>query len=77
MLEIIATFLILIAILLFPFWVYYRLSVSRETRSHLNALLLHDIIRSGFRAIGRLITGTIRLVRKFISFLTAGIRKLL
>lgn len=77
MLEVIVTYLILIALLLFPFWVLYRMVVSRETRSHLNALLLHDIIKGGLRTFGRLLTGTFRLVGWVAHFLVTEIRRLL
>jgi len=76
MLEITVTFLILIALLPFPLWVYYRMTVSKETRSHLNALLLHDIIRIVLRAIGKLITGALRLIRRIFASMATSIRSL-
>jgi len=77
MLEVIVTYLILIALLLFPFWVLYRMVVSPETRSHLNAYLLHDIIKHGLKTCGRLVAGAFRLVGRVAHFLISGVRKLL
>lgn len=77
MIEILVTFFVLIVILLSPLWVYYRMVVSRETRSHLNAFLLHDIIKIILSALGGLITGVFRLLGRTLSLAIAGIRRLL
>lgn len=70
MLEIAAVFLIMTVLLLSPFWIYYRMMVSQETRSHLNALLLHDIIKN-------LIKGIARLIKSTLALLITGVKKLL
>jgi hypothetical protein len=69
MLEITVTFLILIVLMVLPFWIFYRMAVSQETRSHLNALLLHDIIRG-------LVKGMLGVIRSTIVLLVTGVKKL-
>jgi len=69
MLEITVTLLILIVLMVLPFWILYRKAVSRETRSHLNALLLHDVIKG-------LVKGTLGAIKSTIAFLVAGVKKL-
>jgi hypothetical protein len=77
MIEILVVLFILIVLLLSPLWVFYRMVVSRETRSHLNALLLHDIIKITLSALAGLITGAFRLLGRTLSLTITGIRRLL
>ena len=72
MIEVITLFVIMTVLLLAPLWIYYRMMVSRETRSHLNALLLHDIIKALIRGIVGLVKSTTSIL---ISMFT-GFKKL-
>jgi hypothetical protein len=77
MLEILVTFFILIVLMLSPLWMYYRMTVSKETRSHLNALLLHDIIKITLKALGSFIAAVLRLIAKTFALAISGIKRLL
>jgi hypothetical protein len=77
MLEILVTFFILIVFMLSPLWMYYRMTVSKETRSHLNALLLHDIIKITLKALGSFIAAVLRLIAKTFALAISGIKRLL
>lgn len=77
MLEILVTFFILIVLMLSPFWMYYRMTVSKETRSHLNALLLHDIIKITLKALGRFIAAVFHVIAKIFALAIAGLKRIL
>lgn len=77
MLNVIGTFSIVIFLMGLPLVVMFRMATSERTRSHLSALLLHDIIIWGWRTCGRLIVGILRLVWKGVTLILSAFTHLL
>jgi len=76
MLNVIVTYMVMVILLLLPFVVVLQTLTSERTRSHLWALLLHDIIKWCLKMSIHLIVGVFRLVWKMIALIISEFMRL-
>lgn len=75
MFDAVILFLVLTFFMMLPLWVAFRWFTSQDTRSHLWALILHDLITWIWSVAGRLVVGALRLVPRGVTILASVLAK--
>jgi len=75
MLNVIVTFLIIIFLMVLPLVMVLRAMTSESTRSHLTALILHDLITGIWKMCGRLVIGALRLAWRGLVLMTSSLSR--